>query len=167
MVKFNLFVLPFCIGIAFLVVFLVVRFTGWIKKLSEDDQLRFRKGIFSVKLFSAAREIVMESLLHRRIFMRNIVLGYMHMSFAFGWFMLILIGNIEARFYARTEVNPPYYPIFLKFFVHDKSSIPYDLYFLNGFFLTISLIRFGTCNDKTLFFQCFWNEKDHKVKTCR
>jgi Fe-S oxidoreductase len=166
MVKFNLFVLPFCIGIAFLVVFLVVRFTGWIKKLSEDDQLRFRKGIFSVKLFSAAREIVMESLLHRRIFMRNIVLGYMHMSFAFGWFMLILIGNIEARFYARTEVNPPYYPIFLKFFVHDKSSIPGSMIFtfLMDFFLLLVLSGLVLAMIKRFFSSAFGMKKTTKLK---
>jgi len=122
--KFNPFVIPFCIGVAFLLVILIIRFAGWIRRLALPDQLRFRNGLFSMKLFSATREIIMESLLHRRIFMRNIVLGYMHMSFAFGWFMLILIGNIEARMYAKTEINPPYYPIFFKFFVHDKSSIP-------------------------------------------
>src|ERR1035437_4077621 len=110
--KFNPFVIPFCLGLAFLLIFLIVRFVGWIRNLPEADQVRFRKGLLSKKLFSASHEIVMESLLHRRIFMRNIVLGYMHMSFAFGWFMLILIGNIEARMYARIHINPPYYPIF-------------------------------------------------------
>ncbi len=164
--KFNPFVIPFCIGLAFLLIFLLIRFVGWVKKLPGDDQLRFRKGLFSRKLFTASREIVMESLLHRRIFMRNIVLGYMHMSFAFGWFMLILIGNIEARFYAGTQVNPPYYPIFFKFFVHDKSSIPGNMIFtfFMDFFLLLVLSGLVLAMIKRFFSSAFGMKKSTKLK---
>jgi Fe-S oxidoreductase len=164
--KFNPFVIPFCIGMAFLFVYLIIRFTGWARKLSKEDQVRFRKGMFSLKLFSASREIVMESLLHRRIFMRNAVLGYMHMSFAFGWFMLILIGNIEARCYARTEVNPPYYPIFFKFFVHDKSSIPGSMIFtfLMDLFLLLVLSGLALAVFKRFFSSTFGMKRTTKLK---
>ena len=164
--KFNPFVIPFCIGIAFLVVFLIIRFAGWIKKLPHADQLRFRKGLFSLKLLSASREVVMESLLHRRIFMKNIVLGYMHMSFAFGWFMLILIGNIEARFYAKVEINPPYFPIFLKFFVHDKSSIPGNMIFtfLMDLFLLLVLSGLVLAIVKRFFSTAFGMRKSTRLK---
>lgn len=164
--KFNPFVIPFCLGLAFLLIFLIIRFIGWVKKMPEADQLRFRKGLFSLKLFSASREIVMESLLHRRIFMRNIVLGYMHMSFAFGWFMLILIGNIEARFYAGTEINPPYYPIFFKFFVHDKSSIPGSMIFtfFMDFFLLLVLSGLVLAMVKRFFSSAFGLKKSTKLK---
>ena len=164
--KFNPFVIPFCLGLAFLLIFLIIRFIGWIKKLPLDDQSRFRKGFFSMKLFSATREIVMESLLHRRIFMRNIVLGYMHMSFAFGWFMLILIGNIEARFYAGTEINPPYYPIFFKFFVHDKSTIPGSMIFtfFMDFFLLLVLSGLVLAMVKRFFSSAFGMKRTTKLR---
>ena len=163
--KFNLFVIPFCIGLAFLLVILIIKFVGWIRMLSGPDQLRFRKGFFSVKLFSASREIFMESLLHRRIFMRNIVLGWMHMSFAFGWFMLILIGNIEARLYAHTEINPPYYPIFFKFFVHEKSSIPASMVFtfLMDFFLLLVLSGLVLAVVKRFFTSSFGMKRTTKL----
>ena len=164
--KFNPFVIPFCLGLAFLLIFLIVRFVGWIRNLPEADQVRFRKGLLSKKLFSASHEIVMESLLHRRIFMRNIVLGYMHMSFAFGWFMLILIGNIEARFYAGTQVNPPYYPIFFKFFVHDRSSIPGSMIFtfFMDFFLLLVLSGMVLAMVKRFFSSAFGMKKSTKLK---
>jgi len=56
------------------------------------------------------------------------------MTFALGWFMLILLGNIESRTYSGGHLNPPYYPIFLKFFVHDKRVLPFELNTLPGFF---------------------------------
>jgi Fe-S oxidoreductase len=164
--KFNPFVIPFCIGLAFLLVFLIIRFAGWVRKLSLPDQLRFRNGFFSLKLFSATREIIMESLLHRRIFMRNIVLGYMHMSFAFGWFMLILIGNIEARMYARIHINPPYYPIFFKFFVHDESTIAGSMIFtfLMDFFLLLVLSGLILAVIKRFFSTAFGMKKTTNLK---
>lgn len=76
----------------------------------------------------------MESLLHRRMFKRNPLLGFMHMSFALGWFLLIVMGNIESRIYSGGHINPPYYPIFLKFFIHDKRVLPFEIFTLPGFF---------------------------------
>ena len=68
------------------------------------------------------------------MFKQNALSGWMHMSFAFGWFMLIVIGNIESRVYSGRHVNPPYYPIFLKFFVHDRKVLPFEIYTVPGFF---------------------------------
>jgi Fe-S oxidoreductase len=50
------------------------------------------------------------------MFKVNPLLGYMHMSLAFGWLLLILGGNLETRIYSQNAINPPYYPIFFKFF---------------------------------------------------
>jgi len=58
----------------------------------------------------------------------------MHMSFAFGWFLLILFGNMESRIYSTSHVNPPYYPIFLKFFIHDKTVLWFEINTVPGFF---------------------------------
>ncbi|MDP4292432.1 MAG: (Fe-S)-binding protein, partial [Bacteroidota bacterium] len=164
--KYSPFVIPFCAGLAFLFAVLIIKFAGWVRKLTASDQLRLTKGLFSVKLFTATREIIMESLLHRRVFMRNIVLGYMHMSFAFGWFMLILIGNIEARLYAGIHVNPPYYPIFFKFFVHDKESIPGNILFtfLMDFFLLLVLSGLVLAVVKRFFSTAFGMKKTTQLK---
>jgi len=57
----------------------------------------------------------------------------MHMSFAFGWFLLIVMGNVESRIYSGWWINPPYYPIFMKFFIHDKRILPFEIFTIPGF----------------------------------
>ncbi len=131
---FDLFVLPFFLGLIFLLVVLGIKYSRWINALPKADILKIRNGIFSRKFFLSIKEIFFESLLHRKMFKQNALSGWMHMSFAFGWFMLIVIGNIESRVYSGRHVNPPYYPIFLKFFVHDKKVLPFEIYTVPGFF---------------------------------
>ena len=58
----------------------------------------------------------MESLIHRKIFRKNLLLGYMHMSLAFGWFLLIIIGHIEAFRYYHTFSVPAHRAIFFRYF---------------------------------------------------
>jgi hypothetical protein len=114
---FNLFVLPFFLGLIILMVMLGVKYARWIKSFDPSDKERIRNGIFTGKTLRAAGEVIMESLLHGKMFHRNALLGYMHMSFALGWFLLIVCGNLESRIYSKVHLNPPYYPIFLKFFI--------------------------------------------------
>jgi len=47
------------------------------------------------------------------------------MSLAFGWFLLILFGTIEADVFGQSHLNPPYKAIFFKFFNpdHGRSGI--------------------------------------------
>ncbi|MFO7657322.1 MAG: (Fe-S)-binding protein [Bacteroidales bacterium] len=115
--EYHHFVLPFSIGLAALFAILMVKFTIWIVKLEPVDKRLISKNLFSVKTIEAMGEAFMEGLLHRKIFRKNPVLGYMHMSLAFGWFLLIIIGNFQAQFYTRTIVHPPHFPIFFNFFV--------------------------------------------------
>ncbi|MDP4281710.1 MAG: (Fe-S)-binding protein, partial [Bacteroidota bacterium] len=131
---FNLFVLPFFLGLCFLFIYIGKRYYNWVRDLDPDDREKFRKGFRSVKLLYACKEIFFESLLHRRMFKKNPLLGYMHMSFAFGWFLLIIVGNMESRIYSGLWINPPYYPIFLKFFIHDKRVLPFEIFTVPGFF---------------------------------
>jgi Fe-S oxidoreductase len=131
---FDLFVLPFFLGLIFLLIVLFVRYSRWIAALDADQKAILRRGINMSTISGALGEIFMESLLHRRMFKRNALLGYMHMSFAFGWFLLILIGNIESRTYSGGHINPPYYPIFLKFFVHDQRVLPFEITTIPGIF---------------------------------
>jgi Fe-S oxidoreductase len=122
--KFDTFVLPFTIGLIFLLGFLTVKYATWFIRLEKSDRLKVSRGFFSLKLFSSLKEIIFESLLHRRIFRKNRLLGFMHMSLAFGWFLLISIGNIESRIFEPTAMNPPYVPIFFKFFNANPGAFP-------------------------------------------
>jgi Fe-S oxidoreductase len=131
---FDLFVLPFFLGLNILFVILAVKYTRWIKGFDPADKALIRKGIFTRRSLDAAGEVFMESLLHRKMFRRNALLGYMHMSFALGWFLLIVCGNLESRIYSKVHINPPYYPIFLKFFVHDHRILAHELMSVPGAF---------------------------------
>jgi len=121
--SFDIFVLPFAIGLYTLLIIFIAKAFDWIKHLPFEDRQKLRKGIKSRKVFGAIKEIFMESLLHRRIFKVNPLLGYMHMSLAFGWFLLIVFGTLESKIYGRDLMNAPWDPIFFKYFKHDTNEI--------------------------------------------
>jgi len=116
------FIWPFTIGLLFISVFLIIIIGIWISELSRIDKSRIWHNLFTQKSWLAVRETFMESLLHRKIFRKNPVLGYMHMSLAFGWFLLIVIGHIEACFYYKSLSVPAYKAIFFRYFVTDPGS---------------------------------------------
>lgn len=113
------FVWPFVIGLLFICSFLVVITGIWISSLSSIDKSRIIYSFFTRKSILAIREVFMESLLHRKIFRKNSVLGYMHMSLAFGWFLLIVIGHFEASNYYHSLSVPAYKAIFFRFFATE------------------------------------------------
>ncbi|NLD63164.1 MAG: (Fe-S)-binding protein [Bacteroidales bacterium] len=112
----DLFVIPFNLGLYFILIYSVVRSVAWFRSLSRPDKLRLQRGFFGRPFMDSLREIFMESLLHRKIFRKNPVLGYMHMSLAFGWFLLIVFGTIEADFFGEKHLNPPSHAIFFRWF---------------------------------------------------
>jgi Fe-S oxidoreductase len=114
--QFDPFVIPFNIGLYFILIYAVVRSVRWFSDLSRPDKLRLQRGFFGRAFGQSIREIFMESLIHRKILKSNFRLGYMHMSLAFGWFLLILFGTIEADFFGNRHLNPPYKAIFFRFF---------------------------------------------------
>jgi Fe-S oxidoreductase len=116
------FIWPFTIGLLFITSFLIVIVGIWISSLSKIDKSRIVHSIFTRKSLLAIREIFMESLLHRKIFRKNPVLGYMHMSLAFGWFLLIVVGHIEACNYYHSLSVPAYKAIFFRYFVSEPAS---------------------------------------------
>jgi Fe-S oxidoreductase len=122
--KFDLFVLPFTLGLLFLLGYLTVTYSRWFKQMNRTDRSKVITGFFSFRLFGALREIISESLLHRRIFLKNRLLGFMHMSLAFGWFLLIAVGNMESRVFQPEGMNPPYIPIFFRFFHTNPGVFP-------------------------------------------
>ncbi len=120
--KITPFIWPFTIGLLFISCFLLIIIGIWISSLSRIDKSRIIHSIFTIKSWLAIREIFMESLLHRKIFRKNPVLGYMHMSLAFGWFLLILVGHIEACNHYQTFSVPAYKAIFMRYFVTEPST---------------------------------------------
>lgn len=131
---FDLFVIPFFGGLLFMIIVLFLKYSRWIAMMDATDRVKAGMAFFSASLPVTIREIFWESLLHRRMFKKNPLLGFMHMSFALGWLLLILMGNLESRIYSGGHINPPYYPIFLKFFIHDKRVLPFEIFTLPGFF---------------------------------
>lgn len=121
----DLFILPFNLGLYFILIYSVIRSVVWFRDLSRADKLRLQRGFFGKPFMESIKEIFNESLLHRRIFKNNPVLGYMHMSLAFGWFLLIVFGTIEADFFGTKHLNPPAQAIFFRFFnpEHGEAGI--------------------------------------------
>lgn len=115
------FILPFTIGLLFISCFLVIIVGIWISELSKIDKSRIVHNIFTRKSLAAFRETFSESILHRKIFRKNPVLGYMHMSLAFGWFLLIVVGHIEAYVHYQSFKVPAYKAIFMRYFMTQPS----------------------------------------------
>ncbi len=95
---FSHFVIPFLAGTIFLFAVILWKWSRWLWKLPREDKRLVVRGFFSTATIGAGWEVVMESLVHRKIFRVNPLLGFMHMSFALGWFLLIVVGWIEAAF---------------------------------------------------------------------
>jgi Fe-S oxidoreductase len=134
---FDLFVIPFSAGLVFILGYFALRCFWWLSQLPAREQIQILKRIPSLASFRSVREVVMESLLHRKVFKANPLLGYMHMSLAFGWFLLIVGGNIEAFVFRPGTIHPPYYPIFFRFFEPD-AHFPFASLF--GFFMDLFLL---------------------------
>lgn len=113
---FDPFILPFNLGLYFILIYCVGRCVIWFTELSRTDKLRLQRGFFGRSFGQSLREIFLESLIHRKILKTNFRLGYMHMSLAFGWFLLILFGTIGSDIFGEKHLNPPYKAIFFKFF---------------------------------------------------
>jgi Fe-S oxidoreductase len=138
---FDPFVIPFNIGLYFILIYTVVRCITWFRDLSRPDKLRLQRGFFGRAFGQSLKEIFMESLLHRRILKTNLRLGYMHMSLAFGWFLLILFGTIEADIFSQNHLNAPYKAIFFKFFnpTHGQTEFERAYSFMMDFILAFIL----------------------------
>lgn len=124
--QFDPFVLPFDIGLYFILLFVVARSVIWFRQLSRPDKLRLQRGFFGKAFGQSLKEIFLESLIHRKILKKNPRLGYMHMSLAFGWFLLILFGTIEADIFGECHLNPPSRAIFFRFFNPDHGRTLFE-----------------------------------------
>ena len=139
----DLFILPFNLGLYFILLYVVARSVIWFRDLSRADKLRLQRGFFGRAFAQSLKEIFYESLLHRKIFKINPLLGYMHMSLAFGWFLLILFGTIEADILGERHLNPPHKAIFFKFYSPDPASTHIEHFFAFLMDLLLAFILSG------------------------
>ena len=117
MTFFAKFCIPFIVGAVVMFAVVLVKYFSWLRNLPKSDLKLIAKGLFTSRSIAAAWEVVSESLLHRRIFRVNPRLGYMHMSLAFGWFLLIAVGWIETVAYLGFTWVPLQGHVFFKYFV--------------------------------------------------
>lgn len=139
---FHPFVIPFLAGMAFVLVVCALWLLKVVLELSSDDRKRLFVSLVTPKTaLKNVKDIFLDCLLHVRLWKRNALLGYMHSSIAFGWFMLIVLGHVEVLLFVPRRINLFYYPIFFNYFVAEgdttlKGSL---LFFLMDFFLLVVL----------------------------
>ncbi len=139
---FNPFVIPFLAGMGFVFLYCIFAVLKILIQLPAEDRRKFYVSLITPKtILKNIRDIFCDCLLHVKLWKRNKVLGYMHSSIAFGWFMLIVLGHLEVFLFVPKRINLFYYPIFFNYFVaeSDTTLAGSFLFFLMDFFLLIVL----------------------------
>lgn len=112
---YSNFVIPFIVGVVVLFGVIAYKYVTWFLALDGGQKKSVGRGLFSVKTIEAAFAVIRESLLHVSIFKHNKLLGFMHCSLAFGWFLLIVVGSVEVAAIIGGG-SPLYVHIFFKYF---------------------------------------------------
>lgn len=130
--SFSVFVLPFDIGVAFLLIFSIWKYWRWIRGFDKLQRAVIRKNIWTWRFLPAIWEAFREGLLHWRITKKHFLLGYMHRSLAFGWFLLIVVGAIQAIL-AYPDGHPFWVAIFYNYFEIEcePADFPSSVFFAN------------------------------------
>ena len=140
---YNDFVLPFVCGMLFVLIYCMVGLVRIILQLPAADRRKFFLSLVNPKtMVKNIKDIFLKCLIHVDIWKRNKLLGYMHSSIAFGWFMLIVVGHIEVMLYtSHLGAKALYYPIFFRYFVAETESTMKGalIFFLMDFFLLVVL----------------------------
>jgi Fe-S oxidoreductase len=113
---YDHFVLPFALGVLVLFGVIAYKYVRWFMHMPRAERELARRGVFTRRTLESVGETVCESLLHRKIWKVNPVLGYMHTSLALGWFLLIVVGWVESSMHFDAAIMPPYTHVFFKFF---------------------------------------------------
>lgn len=115
---FHPFVIPFLAGMAFVIAVCIIKAARVIGELDKNDRRKFFISLLKPNLIiKNVIDIILDCLIHVRLWKRNRVLGFMHSSIAFGWFMIILLGHLEVLVYLPGRLSTFYYPIFFDYFV--------------------------------------------------
>ena len=139
---YNNFVLPFMFGMIFVLSWCVIGALRIIIQLPGEDRKKFFLSLINPKIMARnVRDWFCDCLFHVKLWKRNKLLGYMHSSIAFGWFMIIVIGHIEVFLYTPQRVHQIWYPIFFRYFVAVTESTMKGsfFFFLMDFFLLVIL----------------------------
>ena len=139
---YSNFVIPFMIGMLFVLTWCVVGAARVILQLPSEDRKRFFLSLVNPKIMAKnIKDWFCDCLFHVKLWRRNKMLGYMHSSIAFGWFMIIVIGHIEVFLYTPERMHQVWYPIFFRYFVAvtENTMKGSFFFFLMDFFLLIIL----------------------------
>ena len=139
---FNTFVLPFMFGMVFVLAWCMIGAVRIIFQLTPDDRKKFFLSFLNPKIMlKNIRDWFCDCLFHVKLWKRNKLLGYMHSSIAFGWFMIIVLGHIEVFLYTPQRMHQMWYPIFFRYFVAvtDSTMKGSFFFFLMDFFLLVVL----------------------------
>ncbi len=139
---FHPFVLPFMFGMVFVLGYCIYGVFHIYFQLDHKERRQFLLSLITpATIWKNIRDIFLNCLIHVKLWKRNKVLGYMHSSIAFGWFMLIVLGHIECWVYMPHRAKFLYYPIFFNYFVAENESTVGGaiFFFLMDFFLLMVL----------------------------
>jgi len=134
--KIEWFTFPFVAGFIILLVVIIAKFSRWIFQLGQKNRLKIIKNFFSMGTLISVKESFLEGLIHRKVHQKNRLLGYMHMSLAFGWFLLIVVGHLEMGFYKETLNFPFYKAVFFRYFNTSNQQF----FFSEGFTFLMDFI---------------------------
>ena len=139
---FHPFVLPFMFGMVFVLGYCIYGVFHIYFQLDHKERRQFLLSLITpATIWKNIRDIFLNCLIHVKLWKRNKVLGYMHSSIAFGWFMLIVLGHIECWVYMPHRAKFLYYPIFFNYFVAENETTVGGaiFFFLMDFFLLMVL----------------------------
>lgn len=137
---FRVFVLPFWIGAGFLFAVLIYKYVKWFVCLDKPQRRLFWRSLPTVATLKSVWEVIRESLLHFKIWKVNPLLGYMHTTFALGWFLLIAVGWVETMVYFKGESVPLYVDIFFSYYVHPVFERGFNFSLIKDVLLLLLLI---------------------------
>ena len=139
---YDPFVLPFVFGMTFVLAYCLFSLVKILIQLNAADRHKFALSLITpTTILKNIRDLFCDCLLHVKLWKRNKVLGYMHSSIAFGWFMIIVIGHIETILYIPERLHKMYYPIFFRYFMEEQNTTLQGsfFFFLMDFFLLVIL----------------------------
>ena len=119
---YSHFVIPFTIGITFMLCWIGVGCVRLLAAIPKSDRIKFWKSLIIPKtIIKNLKDLFGDCLFHVKIWQRKPLLGYMHSAIAFGWFMIIILGHIEVALFVPARLNVTrgglFYPIFYRYFV--------------------------------------------------
>ena len=121
---FHPFVIPFLAGMAFVLLACLVKAVKVILQLDSKSRRKYFLSLVIPQIIvKNIFDIIKDCLLHVRLWKRNAMLGFMHSSIAFGWFMIILLGHIQVLMYFPSRISTFYYPIFFDYFIKGGNTV--------------------------------------------